>query len=199
MQKLKVAYGQKAPFTVEDVEKIRASRVLAKALRDRALFELSLSSALRSCDLLALTVADVTDGTGGVLEQARTRQRKTGKPVRFNISERAREALKAHIEAAGLAPADHLFTAARRHAKRPLTSQAFKMLVRSWADAAGYTDTARFAGHTTRRTPAVHVYNRTRDVAAVSKALGHSSLRHTADYLGVSDEAALALMRAHEL
>jgi len=195
VQKSKVAYGQKAPFSIAEVEAIRASRALAESTRDRALFELALSSALRSSDLLTLSVADVTNGTGDVLELARARQRKTRKPVRFNITSKAQAALKVHIESAQLAAEDYLFTAVNRRLKRPLTSQAFRDLVRTWADAAGHRDTSRFAGHSTRRTLAVAMYNKTRDVAAVSKVLGHSSLRHTADYLGVSDEAALAIAR----
>jgi integrase len=198
MQKSKVPYGQKAPFTVADVERIRASRVLTKSTRDRALFELAICSGLRSCDLLRLTVADVTDPTGAIRSVARLqRQQKTGKPVGFNVSPAAQAALREHIDSNTLAPSAYLFTAIRLHAAKPLTSQAFKTLVRSWADAAGHMDTARFAGHSTRRTLAAHVYSRTRDVASVSKMLGHTSLRHTSDYLGISDDAALAVARSH--
>jgi integrase len=142
-----------------------------------------------------LTVSDVTDGNGGILERARARQRKTHKHVCFNIVPAAQVALRVHIAAWDLAPHDYLFTAARRKCKRPLTSQAFRNLVRRWADAAGHRDTSRFAGHTTRRTLAVAIYNKTRNVAAVSRVLGHSSLHHTQNYLGVSDEAALTIAR----
>ena len=72
-------------------------------------------------------------------------------------------------------------------------------MVKAWADAAGHRDTSRYAGHTTRRTPAVLIYQRTNNVAAVSRVLGHSSLRHTAAYLGIDDAAALAIARECEV
>ena len=190
--------GQKLPFTVADITAIRASRVLS-APRDRALFELAVSTGLRASDLLALRVAEVTDATGAVLSEARARQRKTDKPVAFNVSPLARDALRAHIEANALPPHAPLFYAHRRRHARPLSREAFRHMVKAWADAAGNRDTSRYAGHTTRRTLAVLVYQRTRNVAAVSKLLGHSSLRHTTAYLGVDEAAALAIARECEV
>ena len=190
--------GQKLPFTVADIAAIRASRVLASS-RDRALFELAISSALRASDLLALTVGDLTDSTGAVLTGAAARQRKTGKPVKFNVSAAARAAIREHIDANALPPHAPLFFAHRRHHARPLSREAFRHMVKAWADAAGHRDTSRYAGHTTRRTLAVSIYQRTQNVAAVSRVLGHSSLRHTITYLGVDDDAALAIARECEL
>jgi integrase len=160
---------------------------------------LSLCSALRASDLLALTVADVQGRDGAILSESGTRQRKTRRPVRFNISDPARAALRAHVDAHALAPDAPLFTAERRRNPRPLTVETFRQLTKRWADSAGHRDTSRYAAHSTRRSLAVSMYQRTRDIAAVSRVLGHSSLRHTAAYLGVDDDAALALARECEL
>ncbi len=189
--KAQVHHGQKSPFTVEDVTTIRASRVLDRP-RDRALFELAISSALRASDLLSLRVADVKDAAGVIRETAAIAQRKTGKPVRFIIAPAARAALSAHIAAAGLEPSAYLFTALRRRVAKPLTVEAFRQLVKAWADAAGHRDVSRYAAHSTRRTLAVRIYSETGDVAKVSKVLGHRSTGPTLTYLGVDENAALA-------
>ena len=194
----RIAYGQKAPFTADDVAAIRKSRVLSST-RDRALFELALSSALRSGDLLSLTVSDVTNASGDVLRDVRKVQEKTGETVRFNVSETARDALQAHIAAYGLTPTQPLFSAARLKDRRPMSTRAFQALVKVWADAAGYRDTSRFAGHSTRRTMPCHAYAHSRDVVAVAKLLGHTSLKYVTTYLNVDEAAALSLARQCEL
>lgn len=194
----RIAYGQKAPFTADDVTAIRKSRVLSST-RDRALFELAISSALRSGDLLSLTVSDVTNANGDVLRDVRKVQEKTGGAVRFNVSEAAREALEVHIKHHSIAPDQPLFFASRLKARRPMTTRAFQALVKTWADAAGYRDTSLFAGHSMRRTMPCHAYAHSRDVVAVAKLLGHSTLRYTTTYLNVDESAALAVARACEL
>lgn len=194
----RIPYGQKAPFSVADVAAIRASRALASNPRDRAAFELALSSALRASDLLTLTVADVQDATGTIRGEAVTRQRKTGKAVRFVLSEPARAALRAHIDAEDLTANANLFTALRLHARRPLTVHAFRAMVKRWADAAGYRDVTRFGAHSTRRSKAARIYAETKDIEAVKHVLGHTSLGVTERYLGVSKAKALEVSRQYD-
>jgi hypothetical protein len=50
--------------------------------RDLALFNLVIDSKLRECDLVALRVDDVAP-QGYAIDRANARQRKTGRPVRF--------------------------------------------------------------------------------------------------------------------
>lgn len=194
-------YGQKVPFSVEDVAAIRGSRVLKGNLRDVAIFELALSSALRGSDLLDLRVGDVQDATGVIRAEAMSRQRKTGKPVRFVISEAARAALRAHIDANATVlsnPQAPLFTAARLHARRPLSVKAFREMVKAWGDAAGYRDVSRFGAHSTRRTKPSRIYAATKDIESVKKLLGHSNLAVTERYLGVSTQKALEVSRLYD-
>ncbi len=186
-------YGQKAPFSRLDVTAIRGR--LALGSRDRALFELAISSALRASDLLGLRVGDVQDGSGAVRTRAQLGQHKTGRGVLVNITPPAQEALAAHIDAAKLTSSDYLFTAHRRRVAKPLTVEAFRQLVKSWADIAGHRDVSRFAAHSTRRTLASVIYAETKDVAAVRHVLGHSSTAATSHYLGVDVDAALDIAR----
>ena len=57
-------------------------------------FPLEASSKLRGCDLVALHVDDVAPN-GYAMDRANVRQQKTGKPVRFELTEPARDARRA--------------------------------------------------------------------------------------------------------
>jgi hypothetical protein len=64
--------------------------------RDLALFNLAIDSKLRGCDVVHLKVEDVAS-RGLTADQARVRQRKTGHPVKFEMTEQMREAVDAYI------------------------------------------------------------------------------------------------------
>ncbi len=193
--------GQMQPFSAADVQAIRAKLAQKGNARDRALLEVSISTMLRASDLLRLTVADVTGPQGNPADAAVVRQKKTGKAVTAPLSERAQQSIAALITADNLKPGDYLFRSVSNHAKpgAPLTPTAFRTLVKRWADLAGYTDTSRFSGHSTRRTRPAVIYSETKNIEAVRQLLGHSDTASTSRYLGVTGEAALALAKQFEL
>jgi len=78
--------GQKRPLLPKHVWAIRGRLEIAGHTRDLAPFNLAIDSKLRGCDLVKLLVADVYVA-GQVKERASIVQSKTGKPVRFEISE----------------------------------------------------------------------------------------------------------------
>ena len=59
---------------------------LDKRIRDLALFNLAIDCKLRGCDVVSLTVDDVAPN-GYALDRAMVRQKKTGRPVKFEITE----------------------------------------------------------------------------------------------------------------
>jgi hypothetical protein len=63
----------------------------ARQPRDLALFNLAIDSKLRGCDVVAVKVDDVAPN-GYAVERATVRQRKTGRPVRFELTEQTRHA-----------------------------------------------------------------------------------------------------------
>lgn len=71
------------------------------AVRDLALFNPAIDSKLRGCDLVNLHVRDVTHGSQ-ILLRAMIMQRKTKRPVQFEVTEPARAAVAAWIEKAKL-------------------------------------------------------------------------------------------------
>ena len=64
--------------------------------RDLALFNLAIDSKLRGCDLVALRVDDVAPN-GYAVDRANVRQRKTGRPVRFELTEVTRQAVDDYL------------------------------------------------------------------------------------------------------
>src|SRR6478609_5088878 len=78
--------GQKAPLKLKEIWAIRIRLQLAGKVRDLALFNLAIDSKLRGCDLVSLRVCDVAQGVS-VLSRAMVMQRKTHRPVQFEITE----------------------------------------------------------------------------------------------------------------
>ena len=84
--------GQKRPLKPKDVWTIRVHLQLEGRKRDLAMFNLAIDSKLRGCDLVRLRVDDVLAG-GRVRDRATVVQKKTGRPVQFEITEQARSAI----------------------------------------------------------------------------------------------------------
>lgn len=206
--------GQMLPFTREDVATIRAKLSAKGKARDLALFETAISTLLRASDVVALRVSDVvspnaqkdhgdsdaTDAATAIADEASVQQKKTGKIATVPLMASAKTALAHHIALHRLADDAFLFTNASNSGRgKPLSTTAFRQLVKHWSDLAGYRDTSRFSGHSLRRTRASIIYRETRNVVACSHLLGHSSIAHTEAYLGVGRDEAIALSRQFEI
>jgi integrase len=85
--------GQKRPLLPTHVWSIRVRLEMADNKRDLALFNVAVDSKLRSCDLVFLKVRDVF-ADGRAKERASVTQSKTGKPVRFEVTETTRQSLE---------------------------------------------------------------------------------------------------------
>ena len=68
--------------------------------RDLALFNLAIDSKLRGCDVVAIRVDDVAPN-GYTLDRATVRQKKTGRPVRFELTDQSRQAIDDYIRLSG--------------------------------------------------------------------------------------------------
>ncbi len=92
--------GPKPPLQPNHVGAIRTRLQLARQVRDLALFNLAIDSNLCGCDLVKLRVEDVAPH-GDALDRATIRQRKTGRPVTFEISEQTLQAIDDYLKATG--------------------------------------------------------------------------------------------------
>src|SRR5437879_1520644 len=81
--------GVKPPLRPNQVWSIRSRLLIEKRVRDLALFNLAIDSKLRSCDVVALRVEDVAPN-GYASDRATVRQKKTGSPVKFELTDQTR-------------------------------------------------------------------------------------------------------------
>ena len=158
--------------------------------RDLALFNLAIDSKLRGCDVVAVRVDDVAP-SGYSMDRATVRQKKTGRPVRFELTDQTRLALDEYLRLTGRKTSQVLF-AGRGNGERGLTTRQYARLVQEWVASIGL-DPAKFGTHSLRRTKAVLIYRRTGNLRAVQLLLGHSKIESTVRYLGIEVDDAIEI------
>jgi len=188
--------GQKPPLKLKDVWAIRLRLQLAGRVRDLALFNLAIDSKLRGCDLVRLRVADIAHGES-VMPRATVIQQKTGRPVRFELTEPTREAVRDCLLKAKLGSADPLFPS-RSHRFSHLSTRQYARIVKSWVMLVGLAP-RDYGTHSLRRTKATLIYRRTKNLRAVQLLLGHTNLQSTVRYLGVEVDDALEIAEQTEM
>jgi site-specific recombinase XerD len=109
-------------------------------------------------------------------------QRKTQRPVQFELTEPTRTAVAAWISKEGLKSEDFLFPS-RLHNSPHVSTRQYARIVEHWVVAAGLDPSAY--GTCSMRTMATLIYKRTKDLRAVQLLLGHSKLESTVRYLGI--------------
>ena len=90
--------GAKPPLRPKHVWAIRTKLQIEGRVRDLAMFNLAIDSKLRGCDVVAIRVEDVA-ASGYTADRATVRQKKTGRPVRFELSEQTRQAIDDYLKA----------------------------------------------------------------------------------------------------
>jgi integrase len=98
--------GQKVPFKPKDIWAMRMRLQQEHRARDLALLNIGWDSKLRACDLVSLKVRDISHGER-VASRATVQQKKTKRPVKFEITAPAREGAEAWIRQAGLRSEDY--------------------------------------------------------------------------------------------
>ena len=101
--------GAKPPLQPKHVWAIRTRLQISGRTRDLALFNLAIDSKLRGCDIVSVRVQDVAPH-GYAIDRATIRQRKTGRPVKFELTEQTRQSIDELLSAAPRpVPGDFLF------------------------------------------------------------------------------------------
>lgn len=132
--------GQKPPLKQKEIWAIRIHLQLAKQTRELAMFNLAIDSKLCGCDLVALRVQDIAHGAQ-IAPRAVIMQRKTQRPVQFEITEQTRDALTAWIAKAKLKPEQYLFSS-RVHASPHITTRQYARIVHQWVTSIGLDPSA---------------------------------------------------------
>ncbi len=188
--------GQKPPLKLKEIWAIRIRLQIDEKHRDLAMFNLAIDSKLRACDLLKLSVSDVSQGNR-VASRAMVMQQKTGQPVQFEITEQTRQAASDWIQRANLCSSDHLFPS-RLHRSPHLSARQYARIVGSWVADIGL-DRAAYGTHSLRRTKASLVYRRTKNLRDVQLLLGHTKLESAVRYLGIEVDDALEIAEQTEV
>ena len=122
--------GAKPPLRPKHVWSIRTKLQVEGRTRDLALFNIAIDSKLRGCDVVALKVDDIAP-RGYAADRASVRQKKTGRPVKFELTEATRQSIDDYLRATGKKPGDRLFTG-RRGPDRSLTTRQYARLLSDW-------------------------------------------------------------------
>jgi integrase len=181
--------GAKPPLRPKHVWAIRTKLQIDQLTRDLALFNLAIDSKLRGCDVVAVKVDDLAPN-GYAIDRASVRQKKTGRPVRFELTEPTRQAIDDYIKLAGKKQGDFLF--AGRRPGQCMTTRQYARLLSEWLTSVGL-DPHLYGTHSLRRTKATLIYRRTGNLRAVQLLLGHTKIESTVRYLGIEVDDAIAI------
>lgn len=154
----------------------------------RATLEILYSSGLRVSELLSLPRAALGADAALLLVKG-----KGGRERMVPLSDRAKEAARALIAETD-ASSRWLFPG--RDPRRPLTRQAFFLLLKQIALAAGL-DPARVSPHVLRHSFASHLLARGADLRSLQMLLGHADISTTQIYTHVQAERLRQLVEAH--
>ena len=159
--------GAKPPLRPNQVWSIRTRLLIEGRARNLALFNLAIDSKLRGCDVVALKVDDVAPN-GYAVDRATVRQRKTGSPVKFGLTDQTRQAVDDYLKAANKKSGEYLFTG-RRGQSRAMSTRQYARLLADWVASIGL-DPKGFGTHSLRRTKATLIYRRTGNLRAVQRS-----------------------------
>jgi integrase len=169
---------------------------MSGATRELALFNLAIDSKLRACDLVRLRVDDLWSGSS-IRDRATIIQKKTKRPVQFEVTEQTKTALAAWLPSIKRNGASYLFPGRRRQTTH-LSTRQYARIVQRWVRSIGL-ETSADGTHSMRRTKAALIYKKTGNLRAVQILLGHSKLESTVRYLGIEIDDALRIAEQIEL
>jgi integrase len=94
--------------------------------RELAMFNLAIDSKLRGCDVVAIRADDIAPN-GYAVDRATVRQRKTGRHVRFELTEQTRQAVDDYLKVSRKKPGEFLFAGPK--SGRNMTPRQYGRLV----------------------------------------------------------------------
>jgi integrase len=191
-----ILVGQKRPLQPKNVWSIRVRLEMSGATRELAMFNLAIDSKLRACDLVRLRVEDLWSGSA-IRDRATIIQKKTKRPVQFEVTEQTKLALAAWLPSVKRTGGSYLFPGRRRQSTH-LSTRQYARIVQRWVCSIGLEASA-YGTHSMRRTKAALIYKKTGNLRAVQILLGHTKLESTVRYLGIEIDDALRIAEQIEL
>lgn len=160
------------------------------------MFNLAIDSKLRASDFPRLRTTDVCSDQR-VRDRGIIIQKKTCRPVQFEITRETRVALEAWLAAGWTRDSVYVFPS-RLHDEHHISTRQYARVVRRWIRSIGL-DPAAYGTHSLRRTKAAQIYKKTGNLRAAQLLLGHTKLESTVRYLGIEVDDAIAIAEQIEL
>lgn len=154
------------------------------------MFNLAIDSKLRGCDLVCLTVEDVAP-QGRTADRATICQRKTGRPVTFEITDQTRLAVDDYLSKRTSNRSSYLFHG-RGNSDCPISTRQYARRVSTWLSSIGL-DPLHYGTHSLRRTKASLIFRKTGNLRAVQLLLGHTKIESNVKYLGIEVDDAIEI------
>lgn len=155
-----------------------------------------LISKLRGCDIVKMKIGDIAAG-GTIRNRATGMQRKTKRPVQFELMTEARQTLMTWLYRRGGSMEAFIFPS-RVNYLGHLSTRQYARLVDEWVEAVGL-NVQEYGTHSIRRSKASLIYKRTGNLRAIQLLLGHSNVENTVRYLGVDIDDAITLAERTEI
>ncbi len=173
---------------IADIQKIKTR--LQRNLKHQALLVVGINTAFRGVDLVRLRVKDVLYLKPG--DSFTITERKTLKKRTVTLNRPCTQVIRELVFSSRLQPDDYLFQGQRRgerslHDPIPhLSRHTLSALVRAWCRDINLPGS--WGSHTLRKTYAYHQYRNGADLGTLMKALNHSSISQTLQYICVQDD-----------
>ena len=113
------------------------------------------------------------------------------------LSKNSLDAINEHLS--GKSQEDFIFKGQKSYTGKPISIIQYSRIVKGWLTDLGYEDVNQYSTHSMRKSKASLIYEKTKNVDAVRRLLGQSSVTATSAYLGVTDESALDLARQYNM
>jgi len=130
------------------------------------------------------------------MDRATVRQKKTGRPVKFELTDQTRHAIDDCLKAADKDPGDFLFTG-RRGFGHSVTTRQYARLLSEWIASIGLDPKLWHTFVTANKGDADLPSNC--NLRAVQLLLGHTKIESTVRYLGIEVDDALAIAEQVEV
>ncbi|WP_443662425.1 tyrosine-type recombinase/integrase [Clostridium sp.] len=145
--------------------------------RDSILFLIGIYTGLRIGDILKLQVKDVAGK-----KSLNIRDTKTKKSNRLEFNQELKKALDHYTNNKS---SEEFLIISKKGNNKPITrGQAYKILKK----VANLYNIDNIGTHSMRKTFGYHLYNQTKDIVQVQKALNHSDASYTRRYIGIDSE-----------
>src|SRR5258708_16459058 len=122
--------GQKNPLEPKHVWSIRVRLEITRSWRDLVIFNLAIDSKLRASDLVKLRLDDIFS-VAKVRHRATIVQKKTDRPVQFEITEQSRSSIEAWLPMLRTTRSGYLFPS-RLHARPHTSTGQYATLLHRW-------------------------------------------------------------------